>query len=1162
MGIEWISALSDFFDPDILESAEQLDTKRDEDVDNKDIKNTVAKSLVWLENSRQVECSVLAMNALAASLRNICTQHQNMFSYSNATNSISSAMYWLARRGPSPLVASVLDFLYHVLSQNSLIANEIGSFLITISPNISGKTIPITAEAGVYRLGWKSTNPEDNVIYITLPYMLADQYIYLSAAWKPSNIGSNTSNDINQTKLSLFDVSSSEKFSQSCLQVFEAWLEADKSVCDLLIQYIVVAPPPTPEELELEEEANGTVETPKPLALMILNIILEGCQKIISSSLAIGGSNLDVIERAVNILTAIFSYGSNVAREIATVISLGHTSLKDLIQTGQYTSLSPTQSVLSYLIYICGRLSRVANNPSTISLLVSLLRLLATISCNCQVVAKHILDDPSNLFVLDLASTSSENTGVSSIVQIASTFFIGCCFKALQSNGSIQQSDNEEVDDILKSSKAFIKMIDSRIGLQRFNDILKRPLSTTSNSGNSNRFLKRHEFLFSNGFQSFYTLQIDIIRKGILLYYTSPTNSVGDSSLAPPEDIIQIQSARILDLESKLLQLTSADNSISLNDKSSELLIRISEMEKQLHFKDSEILSLANKIRENEQDMDAMNSLIEEQAHHINELEASKPQDHHQNSTSEISMSSSHIVEEVLALKGQIVALHEEKGKQLDSIKQLQRNVSLLEEEVAANKQIIIESNNKCKDLESRNSELTQKIWILQSEVKGVDTNLDVVMSMSCMNDLIDVSNNLKSRLTLAKDSQVSNELKLNRFEGKISIESINPCISSIITILESSLRNVEHLANELSDIMQSSPHNNSLPYISYVSSEATLERIDEISRYLIQDYVSLFEEKASISRILQNSENSLRDLQFEHQSLLAEVSTLKTSPVSDNYTSTSHVSVASSPISSHPNPSDDHLLLRENYDILLTNHKKLSESMMEMKNQLHIIKQERDDLNHLVENLNAKINDLTIDLNLLREDYRKLSDVNKELELLHQKLVVTNDSLNQQLQSINNSFIVKEKELESSHYTSDALITLERWMKTKYQHELGISSQLDNQQLSMLLLESLDKLAEKWDRFDSSPLVTPRKAKVQDEEDEIARTPHISFVDTPSKPLNQSDAMLQTPKSAIRSSSRIQHSGDKALWSTLSKKMTITMSSPSVKELAKLQSEYLKEVS
>ena len=106
--------------------------------------------------------------------------------------------------------------------------------------------------------------------------------------------------------------------------------------------------------------------------------------------------------------------------------------------------------------------------------MVAILRTLAAIAYKCERSTKQMLEDPANFFVVDLATSASESTGIPVAVQITACFFLACCFLALDDSTEGKSVSNSESADILQK-RSFLTMIDSRIGLNRFTEFLKKP---------------------------------------------------------------------------------------------------------------------------------------------------------------------------------------------------------------------------------------------------------------------------------------------------------------------------------------------------------------------------------------------------------------------------------------------------------------------------------------------------------------------------------------------------------------------------------------------------------------------------------------------------------------------------------------------------------------
>ena len=78
---------------------------------------------------------------------------------------------------------------------------------------------------------------------------------------------------------------------------------------------------------------------------------------------------------------------------------------------------------------------------------------------------------PHLFFVLDLATAASEGAGVPASVQVAASLFLGTCFQALKDG-----SDGRAEEGGALTRRSLLAMIDGRVGLNRLNELLRRPL--------------------------------------------------------------------------------------------------------------------------------------------------------------------------------------------------------------------------------------------------------------------------------------------------------------------------------------------------------------------------------------------------------------------------------------------------------------------------------------------------------------------------------------------------------------------------------------------------------------------------------------------------------------------------------------------------------------
>jgi hypothetical protein len=521
MGIEWILKLQEFFDPEILETLS--------------ISSIEGESGEWFDQPGRINCAVLALNALAGALEVNNSKHQNLIAF-KITSLIPITANWIARKGPNSIVQAALLLLSRVIDGNAEVASQVANMMVKINPLKVGKHFPFGVDIPLINFGFKPL-PTDDRKFVTVSALLAERYVFCSYAWKPISIGSNGSSTGNGE-----GALAPTGISEECLLILEKIFSADSITCDLMIQYILAPPPPSMEE---EDAKEGSLESMRPLGSILLSLLVDGCARILSGShmlLNAMEQEVEVAGRSANILSLLFIYGGQLARELSTVITTGHLSL------GKAVGIS-SQSLLPYLLSTAGRAARIPVGGHTI--LVAILRLLSGIVSGCDVAARQMLDDPSNFFVVDLATTMSESAGTPLVVQVAACFFLGTCFTALKD--PLKDSappDSNEITGL--TQKSFLNMIESRIGLTRFNEILKLPLKSNSRSTGAQKDLASDLF-FSNGFKVFYESHVEYIKNGIFQSYVGTIDDLSENcNDASLKQLLQMQKEKIIELESRI----------------------------------------------------------------------------------------------------------------------------------------------------------------------------------------------------------------------------------------------------------------------------------------------------------------------------------------------------------------------------------------------------------------------------------------------------------------------------------------------------------------------------------------------------------------------------------------------------------------------------------
>ena len=164
-----------------------------------------------------------------------------------------------------------------------------------------------------------------------------------------------------------------------------------------------------------------------------------------------------------------------------------------------------------------------------------------------------MLEDPANFYVVDLASRSSESAGVPEGMQVACCLFLGTCFDSFPALSPDDPTGTEHAAKNLLSRSSMLQMIDAKIGLSRFSELLKRPMAKTSR-GEAPAACPPEDLFFTDSYKRFYVRQIDSIRSAIFEFYSGSAPGGGGSSLTAEGQVIKMQKETIAQLEEALRQ--------------------------------------------------------------------------------------------------------------------------------------------------------------------------------------------------------------------------------------------------------------------------------------------------------------------------------------------------------------------------------------------------------------------------------------------------------------------------------------------------------------------------------------------------------------------------------------------------------------------------------
>jgi chromosome segregation ATPase len=395
-----------------------------------------------------------------------------------------------------------------------------------------------------------------------------------------------------------------------------------------------------------------------------------------------------------------------------------------------------------------------------------------------------MLEDPSNLFVVELASRSSENAGVSQHMQVMCCLFLGCIFE------SFPKSDSAGSEGLSRNS--VLGMIDSKIGLSRFSDLIKLPTlvkpARQQNSENGNYFSfsdDPDDIYFVEAYETFYKGQVHAIKKAIYDFYSGcGDEGVENDNLSAEAKIIKMQTETISELEMELTAIKSNvsenttvptctdDSCTTVNDLQAKLdeketenaVLRMNdtELRDQLCALSAQLNDLQEKYEDAElkrspQDDVANNSALVLQTQLdsaellVSKLELENTRLLEQERT--LSVERSHLQSElsgkdteIVHLKAEVLSLVEIRKSMTEDAAAVQRRLQLLEEDLKSPMPFEKLNEHKIDELEKRNADLKTQIWEMESSIKTMQSTF-AAESKSAQEAAIDLINLLDAEV-------------------------------------------------------------------------------------------------------------------------------------------------------------------------------------------------------------------------------------------------------------------------------------------------------------------------------------------------------------------------------------------------------------------------------
>ena len=523
-----------------------------------------------------------------------------------------------------------------------------------------------------------------------------------------------------------------------------------------------------------------------------------------------------------------------------------------------------------------------------------------------------MLEDPSNLFVIELASRSSENAGVSQHLQVMCCFFLGSVFESFP-----EASPGTEADSL--SRKSILGMIDAKIELSRFSDLIKIPTRAFSMSS-------RHQLSdnkscpfsftdspadghFVEAYEEFYKGQVHAIKTAIYGFYAgSGDPSVENDSTSSESKIIKMQIETIAELEIELKKVQSSPNSTDTaiaDVGKTQCDEKVSSLEAALVGKDEEIERLYSSdtfLREQVQSLTIqvteisnkhasgaeeasecvkdLRSRLDEAESLANTLESENQR--HIEKDKNLAVDEKHFHDvlkqkdaEIVLLKEEVLKLEDLRKLMIDEAEAAKRRLRLLEEDLKSPMPFEKMNENKICELEKRNTDLKTQVWEMESTIKSMQTSVTSesnsihaavvnLMHLLCSEDEVDMQN-LSQGMELCVDTicrlsghcsdiAESFEVHFDSIEDK-PVERVTECIDKLSDILrcdQMKLLEGERFRNQLS------------------SAEAELDRLSDDYDTAFSRLSEVEEENTTLqtenTRLISENRNAQMEVKLRHE--------------------------------------------------------------------------------------------------------------------------------------------------------------------------------------------------------------------------------------------------------------------------------------------------------
>ena len=474
MGTDYPLRLAYFFDPALLEN--RVDNLEDDGDDT----GGVEENIPWYARPGCVPCAVRSLDALVASIDPASAPHQELLGVT-LQGLIPAAAYCLARNGPASMVQGSLELLERLVRSNDRVAQSFSEAIVKVTAPVPGRNIPENlTDLPELNYGYAGSciDPSGSgelieVTYISVPCLLAERFVHSPSLW---------SHDGHDLDIDL---------SARAMPVLESYFGASKAVCSLSIQHILAPPPPPFDPDESFEMALPHETSKRFIGTLLCMELVEACHRVqVNMTQSDANSTCSTIARCCRLLSHIFVHGEAIGKELFSAITIGHVysgvELTGRWQKRGINAAVPSEATLliSFVLSSVNRIARFSSAYTAVpDAVVALLSLMSVAVSGCTQAVQELLRDPSNLFVVDLASEASEVAGVAPAVQISSCLFLSSCCNALPPAAESRTVLDDKLDRC-----AFLGIINARLTLKRFSEILRSPIDAPNSEDSLRSF--------------------------------------------------------------------------------------------------------------------------------------------------------------------------------------------------------------------------------------------------------------------------------------------------------------------------------------------------------------------------------------------------------------------------------------------------------------------------------------------------------------------------------------------------------------------------------------------------------------------------------------------------------------------------------------------------